>query len=235
MLIDAAITLGVFVVLMVVASLAENVPRTGGLFLALVFGWALLYEPLQVWRFGGTIGHRRANIRVVSDRTGGAPSFPASFGRFLVKAVLGLPSFISMAFTRRHQSIHDLLTGTTVQLRDLSIASGDDYLLERAPERVTIAIPATPLRRILVTVLYIVGAYFLSGVLSLFLVSEPCLSRSECSSIDNSNSRLVGFLLLASVVTIAIQGWRGRLFGARSQIAVAPISASKKEVELPVE
>lgn len=215
MLIDVAITFGVFVVLVIAASLAENIPRTGGLFLILVFGWALLYEPLQVWRFGGTIGHRRANIRVVSDKTGGPPSFPASLGRFLVKSVLGLPSFISMAFTRRHQSIHDLLTGTTVQLRDLSIAAGDDYVLEREPERS--AIPASRSRRVFVTVLYIAGAYSIIVVLTIGLLSEQCLSQDACSSIDRSKSRLIGALFLAVAVTIAILGWRGRLLGARSR------------------
>lgn len=224
LLIDAVVVSFVFVALMIVSSLLDNVRHTGGLLLALMFGWLLLYEPLQVWRFGATIGHRRANIRIVSDKTGAPPSLAASFGRFLVKSLLGFPSFVSMAFTRRHQSIHDLLTGTTVQLRNLSIATADDYLVERVPDAVSITIPPTRSRRVVVMLMYIVGAYFLSGVLSLTLVSGACLSKSECSTSDRAYSELLTYVVLASILVIAIQGWRGRLWGARSRTAVAPVA-----------
>src|SRR5690348_1251656 len=223
-LIDLAITSIVLVALVIAASATEDVPGSGRVFLILIFGWLLLYEPLQVWLFGSTIGHRRVNLRVVSDKTGGSPSFLTSFARFLIKGILGFPSFVSMAFTRRYQAIHDLLTGTTVQLRDLSIAADDDYLVERAPDHVEIAIPATRSRRTLVTLLYVVGAYLLSGLLSMGLVSSACLSRAECSTVDGANSKLVTYLFLVGVVAIAVQGLRGRLWGARSHIEVAPLA-----------
>lgn len=50
-----------------------------------------------------------------------------AFARYIIKVVLGLPSFISMAFTSRHQAVHDVLTRTTVQIRDLTLAVPDDY------------------------------------------------------------------------------------------------------------
>jgi hypothetical protein len=232
-LIDTAVTAVVFIALMIVASLADNVPHTGGVFVTLIVGWLFLYEPIQVWLFGATIGHRGANIRVVSDKTGGPPSFLVSFARFFVKSFLGFPSFVSMAFTRRHQSVHDYVTRTTVQLRDLSIASDDDYLLERVPDTVTIAIPATTSRRITVTLLYIVVAYLLSSLAGVGLVSDQCLSQSECSSADAANSRLVTYLLLAAIVAIAVQGWRGRLWGARSHIETAPLAAAPDKTDPP--
>lgn len=223
-LIDTVVVSFVFVALMVVSSLTENVPHTGGILLALMFAWVLLYEPLQVWLYGATIGHRRVNIRIVSDKTGAPPSLPVSFGRFVVKSLLGFPSFVSMAFTRRHQSIHDLLTGTTVQLRDVSIATTDDYLVERIPDTVTIVIPPTRSRRVVMMLAYIVGAYLVTGVLTMGLVSEACLSKGECSTTDRANSKLVTYLFLAGVLAIAIQGWRGRLWGARSHIEIAPLA-----------
>jgi len=235
MLIDTAIISVVFILLIIVASVTEDVPSSGRVFLVLIFGWLFLYEPIQVWRYGGTIGHRRANLRVVRDGTGEAPSLPVSFARFLVKSVLGLPSFISMAFTRRHQAIHDLITGTTVQLRDLSIAADGDYLVERIPQTVVVEIPASRTRRIGVTLLYIVAAYIASGVLTTGLVSRQCLSLGECSQTDSANSSLITYVFLAGVVTIAIQGWRGRLRGARARVESAPISSPPEEASPPVE
>jgi uncharacterized RDD family membrane protein YckC len=232
-LIDTVIVSFVLVALMVVSSLLENVRHTGGILLALMFGWLLLYEPLQVWLYGATIGHRRANIHIVSDKTGSPPSLLVSLGRFLIKSLLGFPSFVSMAFTRRHQSIHDLLTGTTVQLRDLSIATTDDYLVERVPDAVAIVIPPTRSRRVVMMSMYIVGAYLVSGVLTTGLVSAGCLSKSECSTSDRANSKLVTYLFLAGVLAIAIQGWRGRLWGARSHIEMAPLAPASDASDLP--
>jgi hypothetical protein len=199
-----------------------------------MFGWLLLYEPLQVWRYGATIGHRRVNIRIVSDKTGAPPSLPVSFGRFVIKSLLGFPSFVSMAFTRRHQSIHDLLTGTTVQLRELSVATTDDYLVDRVPDTVAIVIPPTRSRRTVMLLMYIVGAYLVSGVLTIALVSEACLSKGECSTTDRANSKLVTYLFLAGVLAIAIQGWRGRLWGARSRIEMAPLAPVSAASEPPL-
>jgi hypothetical protein len=86
----------------------------------------VLYEPLLVaWR-GGTIGHFATNLRVVGP-AGGNPSFARAFARYVVKTALGLPSFISMTLTRRHQAVHDVLTRTTVQIRDSSRARPGDY------------------------------------------------------------------------------------------------------------
>jgi uncharacterized RDD family membrane protein YckC len=231
-LIDAAITGFVLVLLVIVGSATEDVPGSGRIFLLLMLGWLFLYEPLQVWLFGSTIGHRRVNLRVVSDKTGGPPSLAISFARFLIKGILGFPSFVSMAFTRRYQAIHDLVTGTTVQLRDISLAEAGEYLVERVQDSVSISIPASRSRRMFVTLLYIVGAYLLSGILSMTLVSDPCLSRGACSTIDSANSRFISYVFFLGALVIAIQGFRGRLWGARSRIETAPVSTRPDETKL---
>jgi uncharacterized RDD family membrane protein YckC len=233
LLVDTAIIGLVFIILIIVGSATEDIPGSGRIFIVLTFAWLLLYEPVQVWRYGSTIGHRRANLRVVADSTGSAPTFPVSFARFLVKSFLGFPSFISMAFTRRHQAMHDLLTGTTVQLRDLSIATSNDYLRERVPETVTVQIPATRRRRTMVTLVYIVGAYVASGLLSLGLVSEACRLKGDCSTVDSANSRLITYIFLAGAVAIATLGLRGRLRGTRAREETAPVSAPAEETDNP--
>lgn len=115
--IDSIILIVVMAVGLVVAvSLrVDSVTRVLGFSVA---GFWLLYEPLLVSFTGGTIGHRRANLRVVDDRTGGNVSVPKAVARALIKGPLGWVSFVTMALTRRSQAIHDLLTRSTVQVRD---------------------------------------------------------------------------------------------------------------------
>ena len=89
-----------------------------------LFLWVLwwsglfLYEPVMIaWR-GSTLGHLAFNLKVVDDHTGGNPSFAKALGRLPLKSLLGVFTFVSMSFSRRHQAFHDMITGTTVQVRD---------------------------------------------------------------------------------------------------------------------
>src|SRR4051812_39159147 len=59
----------------------------------------LLYEPVLVWRTGGTLGHTWTNLRVIDDR-GGNLSFARALARFAIKSLLGWYSFLTMAATR---------------------------------------------------------------------------------------------------------------------------------------
>ena len=66
--------------------------------IALVGSWwfvLLFYEPILVWRRGGTIGHDRMNLRVVDNRTGGNLSLPKAVIRFWLKVLLGIFSFLT--------------------------------------------------------------------------------------------------------------------------------------------
>jgi hypothetical protein len=68
---------------------------------------------------GGRIGHYLCNRWLVDDR-GGNVSFIKAFGRMIIKSLLGWYSFLTMVMTSRHQAVHDLLTRSTVQMRDLT-------------------------------------------------------------------------------------------------------------------
>jgi uncharacterized RDD family membrane protein YckC len=126
LVIDAAVVAVGLVALVVVSEITQPWARGGKAIRIVFLGLLLLYEPLFVASRGSTIGHSAMNLRVVGP-SGGNPSFVRALGRYVVKAVLGLPSFISMMFTRRHQAVHDVVTRTTVQIRDLSHASPDHY------------------------------------------------------------------------------------------------------------
>ena len=91
----------------------------------------LLYEPVLVPLTGGTIGHYLRNLRVVDDRTNGNIGILKAVARALIKSVLGVYSFVTMGTTLRHQALHDVLTRSTVQIRDLSKARPSQYLAPR--------------------------------------------------------------------------------------------------------
>jgi uncharacterized RDD family membrane protein YckC len=93
----------------------DNFSRALGV---LVIAALLLYEPVLVSFTGGTLGHHFTNLRVVDDRSGGNVGFLKACARVVLKGVLGLYSFVILAATRRNQAVHDLLTRSTVQIRD---------------------------------------------------------------------------------------------------------------------
>src|SRR3712207_1593867 len=71
--IDSVVMVAGVVVIMVAAELTRGVPGAGRVLVAALFAEILLYEPLMVWRFGGTVGHRAANLRVVDEASGRNP------------------------------------------------------------------------------------------------------------------------------------------------------------------
>jgi hypothetical protein len=123
-----------------------------------------------------------------------------------------------MAVTSRHQAVHDLLTRSTVQVRDRSKASFGDYVAERK-ELPGLARPSRT-RRILMIVIYLFVA-FIIFTLSVFaleaskLVSESCISSGKCSEAENAANTLIALIWLGASVLLIIQGWRGRLYGCR--------------------
>ena len=187
---------------------------------ALIGIW-LLYEPLLVSLTGSSVGHFLSNLRVVDDRTGGNVGFLKASARLFVKTALGLYSFITMAVTSRHQAVHDLLTRSTVQIRDLSKATPRQYV----GERTELLAPTMPprWRRFIIVVVYVAGAFALAmlagyALVQFGVISKTCVEHDRCS--PGENLILSGFgvaWLIASVVLI-IQGWRARLLGCRRRI-----------------
>jgi RDD family len=205
----------------------------GGLFIAIQFGSdnvarplgftiiavLLLYEPLLVSLFGSTIGHYGYNMRVVDNRTGGNVSFFKAVVRVVIKAVLGIYSFISMAMTRRHQAMHDLLTQSTVQVRDAAKADPAHF----AGEDLELVGPGMPSRwrRIVVIVCYEIAWYIgpalgTVGLEAAHLVSAACMDHTPvCTPRELAVFGVYALVWLAGVVLLIVLGWRGRLWGAR--------------------
>jgi hypothetical protein len=202
-------------VAVVVASGSEVIARTLGF--ALLLG-ILLYEPVLVSMTGGTVGHYLSNLRVVDNRSNDNLGFWRAALRAVVKALLGWFSFISMATTRRHQAVHDVLTGSSVRIRDLAKAQPQHYL----GERFELASPAMPshVRRVAVIAVYLVGVSVLCIAAWLALAyagtfTSICIDQERCSPFERNLMNALVFAWLAAGILCVIFGWRGRLPLAR--------------------
>lgn len=215
LVIDAAVMLAGLALLMVLDIPIADISGSGRVELIALFMLVFLYEPLLVWQRGATIGHSQCNLRVVADGTGDKPSFLQAFARYLLKTVLGLPSFAAMPFTRRHQALHDKFTHTTVQVRDVSAARSFDIAVEHDPDT-SYGMPSAS-RRAIVVVLY--GLLASAVALTLFnAIATTTCTPSACSSAGMLLLPLLLLGWLVAVVAILILGWNGRLRGAHREL-----------------
>jgi RDD family len=172
----------------------------------------LLYEPVLVPLTGGTIGHYLCNLRVVDDRTNGNIGFLKAVARGAIKTVLGLYSFITMGTTPRHQALHDVLTHSTVQIRDFAKAKAFHYRTER-----TISGVPSRVRRVSIIVLYVIAIYVLASIALDLSVPNACFSRGPCPIIVRVWIYALILAWLAGSVACIIYGWRGKLYGCRGR------------------
>ena len=213
---DGVVYLVSIVLLIVVIEAAHGGARVAFL---LWLGFLCLYEPVLVWRRGATLGHRAANLRVVDQRTGGNPTFLRAFGRFWLKAFVGLLAFAFMGTTRRHQALHDLAAGTTVEIKDPAKALPEHFVGERDP------LPAeglpSRLRRVVVILAYSVVSWLLLGITLITTESEQCLEHYTCSPEERLLGNILGLVFAGVLAACIIFGWTGRLLGAR-RTRIAP-------------
>ncbi len=94
-------------------SLYENVPDNARI-IAFVFIF-LLYDPIFTSLFGGTIGHMIIGIRVKRESNELRNIlFPLAILRYVVKALLGWISMITIARNIKGKAIHDIVVGSVV-------------------------------------------------------------------------------------------------------------------------
>jgi uncharacterized RDD family membrane protein YckC len=189
----------------------DRVPGSGRAEVALLWALILLYEPVLVWRRGATVGHRRYGLRVVTAR--GTPlGFGRAFVRYLVKAILGLLSFVPMFLTRRHQALQDLLTHTYVVVAEPAEAPSHHMVAEREPAWLSDVPPVW--RRLIVSALYLAGL-FLALAFAYGTLPSECVEHRQCSPGQRVAFELLTLGWLASSIGTAVIGWRGLLPGAR--------------------
>jgi uncharacterized RDD family membrane protein YckC len=94
-------------------SLFEQAPDTAKK-IAFIFIF-ILYEPLFVSLFGGSIGHMMFEIRVKrSDKIERNVLFPIAVFRFIVKTTLGWLSLLTVMGNDKRKAIHDFASGSVV-------------------------------------------------------------------------------------------------------------------------
>ena len=215
LVLDSLVLTGGFAALLVLGEMTRDVPGSGVTLGLIVIGGLLLYEPVLVWLHGGTVGHRAANLCVVDERAGGNPTFLRAFARFVIKTVLGIPSFITMALTRRHQAVHDLVTGTTVRVRDVEKARAIDFHYERVDTEPAGAPSRT--RRVIVAATYALLAYVGTSIVGMFVLSEACALDGQCTPADDLRASGLGLAWLGLTAAAIVGAWRARLWGCRTR------------------
>jgi uncharacterized RDD family membrane protein YckC len=211
--IDFFLCLGVFLIGGIVAGvLLENQSGIRAAVFVLMLTFILGYEPFMVCRYGGTVGHQRANIRISCAGTDANLPWWRAVVRSLVKQALGLVSLLFMFITHRAQGLHDLLAGATVVIRDPLAAHPEDYF---SPRPQPIGHPASPTRRAAVTILYNVLLLVFVSVLASLAVSPPCLQQNDCRGGDDLTMSILGGGWLILSIAFIILGWTGRLPGCR--------------------
>lgn len=213
LVIDAALVMGIVAALVIGADFADSLPGYGRGAWLIMFCALFLYEPVFVWQRGATVGHALCKITVVDERSGEHPRLWQAFTRYFLKLLLGIPSFVTMALTKKHQAVHDMLTKTTVQLRrDVPLDAGD-FHLERDEEPVA-GLPSKG-RRTAVMILYLVALFLLYGVL--LAVTDPlgCLRDQSCPVAIRLLADAMSVLWMVLSLATIIAAWKGLLPGAR--------------------
>ncbi len=94
-------------------SVFEHVPDNAKI-IAFIFIF-FLYDPIFTSVFGGTIGHMMFGIRVKREKNQMKNIlFPLAIIRFLVKALLGWISLLTISGNKKRKAIHDFLVGSVV-------------------------------------------------------------------------------------------------------------------------
>jgi hypothetical protein len=178
-----------------------------------MFAVLFLYEPFFTWRRGATIGHTRNHLVVVSQGSGGTPTLGQAFARYFLKVLLGLPSFVTMVFSRKHQAVHDWLTRTTVQLAADADAAAHEFHIERAEDEARV-LPSRR-RRVLVLVGYLIALFVLSAIVFGAVDPTGCARQQICT--DGRRLVLQGISLSWLTLSLAavVAAWKGLLPGAR--------------------
>lgn len=207
------VVLAFYVGAVAIDTISSSDSITRGLWLGVVL-IILLYEPTLVAMIGGTIGHRLTNLRVVDDRSKGNLTFLKAVARAAIKGAVGWFSFLSMSLTRRNQALHDVLTHSTVQIRDTSKARASHYVIERPVEVAPGVLPSRS-RRVVVILVYIILGYVCFSVVSVPFISDACMLLRRCSGFERAMAYAFTGAWFALVALAVIFGWKGRLWGCR--------------------
>jgi len=177
-----------------------------------------LAEPCLVSLTGATIGHHLMYLRIRDARADRNLGFVRATLRAVLRLMLGWLSVLFILVTRRRQALHDVLLGSVVVIArpgrlpayDLLVALPFD--LQHAP-----GMPSRG-RRLLIVLLYLLGASIAVGIVAVVLISPQCSSDEMCTREEEIVQAICGWVWLAAALAIVVLGVRGKLWGARRKV-----------------
>ena len=209
--VDSMIYMVLFIALAVALG---RVDMHGGIKVAVMVAVYIILEPVLVSITGGTLGQHWRGLRVQHAETGGFLSLPRAVLRFIVKSILGLYSLLLILLTKRHQAVHDMVSGSVVVLRDPDTFEQADALEERDTHEHGYDYPSV-LARLACIIAYQLAWLVIVAIMLYAVLTESCLFYENCSQVDNTANLVVSLIWFAVFGAIIVFGWRGRLWGAR--------------------
>jgi uncharacterized RDD family membrane protein YckC len=184
----------------------------------------VFYEPVLIALRGATLGHSSLNLRIVRARDFGRVSFPRALLRTVVKWIFGLPSFLAMYFTSKHQAIHDLVSGTVVVPRE-SRHVRPEWFEPARPEPAASVLPGRA-RRAFVIIGHWLAWYVMFQFAIVLLVPDDCFEHMRtCRQPVQWLIIATGLIWLTGTIVLAFAGWKGALWGAqRTPVELLPPS-----------
>lgn len=184
--------------------------------LLLIFLPIFILEPGMVAFTGGTVGHHLIGIRVM--RAGDARNINlfAALLRFIVKVLFGWLSFIFVLTTRKHQALHDLVTGSRVVHKNPRGLPSFEVLEERKPDIDDYDYPPA-WRRVIIVAGYAMLATLAVSLCLDLLMSPPCFEGYQCTTFDMVLELALSILWLVGLGWIVVRGWTGMLYGCRKR------------------
>jgi len=181
-----------------------------------------LLEPVAVSATGGSIGHHIVGLRVRKEQSDERISLLAAVVRVVVKTLFGLPAFFVAFVSRKRQALHDVVAKSLIVHK--STVGLPQHELLPARTRVDEHATYTSIwRRVLVILLYWILFYFAWSFVVYVLIAGPCAQYGKCSQTEGFVVLGAMAVLLVALITLAVLGWRGNLYGCRkSRTASAP-------------
>lgn len=172
----------------------------------------VLLEPAMIWITGGSVGHHYSGIRIVGKDSGTNLFILNGIVRFVVKTLLGLISLVAMLLTRRHQSLHDIVSRSVVVFKNEDAALPRHMLQSR--ETVYRSEKPSIGRRLVVVIAYLFLIFMAYSLLFNFLASPNCLNNGQCSEAESFNLGVATLVFLVLMILVFIFGMLCKLPGA---------------------
>jgi uncharacterized RDD family membrane protein YckC len=205
-----SVILGIFFVLMITLSdkIGINNELLQGAFFMVP---TLSLEPLLVYFTGSSIGHRIAGIKISHISPDKNISLLQCYTRFFVKLILGAYSLLALAFTKKHQALHDIFTKSIVVFIDENKAPTNHKLTERSINYRNEK--PSWLRRVVVMLIYIILLFIGTSIISAVLIPYNCIEFNVCTADEVLLLDYIVYSLLIAAMLVIILGCMCKLPG----------------------